>query len=81
MDKDILMDFFKRDFEEIKCNKEFYNNLSDEEKDGILFDILYNIIEDIEEEYTEELKDENQDWYKEYQTEMIDYIKKYMEKN
>lgn len=77
MNRDIIMDFFKRDFEDIKCSKEFYDNLTDEKKNGIIFDIFYNVVEDIDEEYPQ-LREENEEWYKDYEEEILSLYKKNM---
>lgn len=81
MEKEII-DLYKKEFENIKCSKEYYNNLSNEEKNDIIISMFYTASENIDEDWLE-LRDtemNNIKWYDKYYDTITNLYKKYMTK-
>lgn len=82
MEDKIIIELFKQEFEYIKCSKEYYNSLTDEEKKDIIIDMFYNAAENIDEDNMElrETEIDEKRWYNKYYDSIINIYKKYMEK-
>ena len=69
MEQRDIIDLFKKEFENLRCTKEYFNSLTSEEKITLISKIFFNAAENIDEDYSElkeTEKDENDRWYNKY---------------